>query len=101
MENIEKREHTRKQVAKSFRVYTSVTNAAYTLEVSDISPKGAFLKTNHPPKLNEKVSFEALDKYLSRIYMGHGTVKWVSYNETKMGFGIEFDEEIPNTVTNN
>lgn len=96
----EKRQHERKNVAKSFRVYTSVTNAAYTLEVGDISEKGAFLKTNHPPALNEKISFEALDKYLCRIYMGHGTVKWISDNQNKMGFGIEFDSVIPSNVAN-
>ena len=94
----EKRQHQRQPVEKAFRVYTSITNAAYTLEVGDISPRGAFLKTNHPPALNEKISFEALDKYLRRLYMGHGTVKWISDNQNKMGFGIEFDEEIPNKV---
>lgn len=94
----EKRQQPRQQVEKAFRVYTSVTNAAYTLEVGDISSRGAFLKTNHPPALNEKISFEALDKYLCRLYMGHGTVKWISDNQNKMGFGIEFDEEIPRKV---
>lgn len=96
----EKRSQTRQRTEKAFRVYTSITNAAYTLEVGDITSKGAFLKTNHPPAINEKISFEALDKYLRRLYMGHATVKWVSDNENKMGFGIEFDEEIPNQVLN-
>jgi len=97
---IEKRQHERKNIAKVFRVYTSLTNVAYTLEVGDISQKGAFLKTNHPPALNEKISFEALDKYFKRLYMGHGTVKWISDNQNKMGFGIEFDDVISNELMN-
>ena len=95
----EKRQYERRNVAKNFRVYTSLTNAAYTLEVSDISPRGAFLKTNFPPRIGERISFEALDKVWKSLYMGQGTVKWISDNQNKMGFGIEFDESIPTLVT--
>lgn len=91
----ESRVYPRQNIAKYFKVYTSVTRAAYTVSVENISEKGAFLKSRILPKIGETITFTALDEMMKPIYQGNASVKRLEqrYSKEYWGFGIEFDTQ--------
>ena len=99
----EKRKHQRLLGKNSFRIYSSVSSAAYTVKIDNISRGGAFIRTPHLPSANETITFELVDKYLRKIYTGHAKVKRIekSTEKDQRGFGIEFTESLPEDLLQN
>lgn len=94
----EKREFIRQTSHSRLQIYTGVCLAAYTVDVKDISPKGAFLATQYLPDLNEVINFNIMDQYYSLIYSGNATVVRVEKDATDTkcsGFAVEFFKSVP------
>ncbi|OFZ26946.1 MAG: hypothetical protein A2381_20180 [Bdellovibrionales bacterium RIFOXYB1_FULL_37_110] len=98
----EKRQDKRVKTSKKLRIYSSVSRVPYTVDISDISQRGASLKTKFLPTLDEVITFEAIDDYVQRLHFGNARVRWVknSQNLGDSGFGIEFDDDFPLEVIN-
>ncbi len=99
---VEQREFSRVNSEKRMQVYTSLCAAAYTVAINDISPKGAFVKTQHLPKLGETISFNVCDERYNFLYSGSGKVVRIVeggfYQES--GFAVEFDSSIDSDTFN-
>jgi hypothetical protein len=97
MENYENhRQYERKKVNLHFKVYTSVVNAGYTVEVSDISKKGAFIRHRFIPQVGETINFEIMDDNFRLIETGTAKVKWANTKTARdsWGYGVEFEREL-------
>lgn len=92
----EKREYVRENASGYFRVYTSLSTCKYTVQVNDITKKGAFLHTKHLPRINETISFSIVDKNGMEKGLQNARVAWrkTEGNLNEIGFGIEFDREL-------
>jgi len=92
----EKRRHERKPSNRLFRIYTSITRGAYTVHLKDISKGGAFIRTEHRPKVNETITFVVLDEYNKDRFVGNARVVWCKETgpEAGRGFGIELEKEL-------
>ncbi len=95
-EHKEKRKHERKPSNGVFRIYTSVTCCAYTVQLKDISKGGAFIRTKHQPKVNETITHVVLDDSNRDRFVGNARVAWHKENgpEADRGFGIEVEKDI-------
>lgn len=93
MRTRESRVYPRQNVVKYFKVYTSVTCAAYTVSVENISKNGAFLRSKALPEIGEIITFTALDSMMKPIYEGNAKVVRLDqrYGKEYWGFGVEFD----------
>jgi len=92
----EKRKYERKPSNAIFRIYTSVTCCAYTVNLKDISKGGAFIRTKHQPKANETITYVVLDDTNTDRFVGNARVAWCKENgpEADRGFGIEVEKEL-------
>ena len=92
-----RRENNRIEVPhRRMQVYTSLTSAAYTVDIENLSKEGAFLRTQHLPELNETISFNLCSPMYEFYYSGNATVKRIvkKGNEDEWGFAVEFDKSI-------
>ena len=96
----EKRKYERKSSGGLFRVYTSVTNCAYTVNLKDISKGGTFIRTKHRPKVDETITFIVLDDDNKDRFVGNARVAWCKENgpEADRGFGIQFEKEFAEEI---
>ncbi len=98
----EKRKHPRIQATGVMRVYTSLTNCKYTVQLKDISRGGAFIRTKHLPTIGEIITYIIVDDAsFKELFIGNAIVKWVkdrNCNEDEIGFGIEMDKELEDEV---
>ena len=77
------------------QVFTSLCAAAYTVEVNDLTPDGAFVKTEHLPELGETISFNFYDRNARFIHHGNAKVLDVIKSDSgDSGFSIEFATRI-------
>ncbi len=99
----EKRAHERRPCSFSMRIYSSLKSGAYSVDVTDISEGGAFIKSSHLPKNGEVISFELLDDTFRPVYMGNAKVMRLKdkVSRPETGFGIQFDRNIGSTVLQN
>lgn len=93
---MENREFQRVSTNMRMQVYTSLCAAAYTVSIDDISPKGAFVKTEHLPEVGEVISFNVCDRYYRYLLSGSAKVLRVIQGNAgqESGFAIEFDKKI-------
>ncbi len=100
--NEEKRRHPRIPTTGIMKVYTSLTNCKYTVQLKDISRGGAFIRTKHLPKIGEIITYIIVDDASFReLFIGNAIVKWIKdgkCNEDEIGFGIELDKELEEEV---
>ncbi|MFW5887372.1 MAG: PilZ domain-containing protein [Bacteriovoracia bacterium] len=94
---IEHRREKRIPTAKYLRVYTSASRAAYTVPITNISSKGAFIKSKFLPQIDETINFEAMDQFLRPVFSGLAKVKWIDreFGPDSWGYGVEFEGEFP------
>lgn len=99
----EKRSHERRPCSFSMRIYSSLKSGAYSVDVTDISEAGAFIKTSHLPQNGETISFELIDQSFKPVYMGSAVVRRLKNKVSKpeAGFGIQFDRELEPTLLGN
>ena len=92
----ERRRHERRPSNGLFRIYTSITRAAYTVYLKDISKGGAFIRSKHQPKVNETITYVILDDYNKERFVGNARVTWCKETgpEADRGFGIELEKEL-------
>lgn len=90
---IERREYPRESCDRTFRIYTSLTCCAYTVQLKDVSKRGAFIRTNYLPEIGETITFVILSKTGFEIFTGNARVTWINENcrIDDMGFGIELE----------
>ena len=95
-EQQERRQHKRFPANGTLKVYTSVSNIAYSVEIKDISRSGARIHTKHLPQAGEEITFHILDDYGIKQYTGQGQVVWVlgSGSEEQLSFAVQFDQEL-------
>lgn len=94
--NTEKRRHERRASGGLFRLYSSVTRGAYTVELKDISKGGAFIRSRHRPQLNETITFVVLDDNNRDRFVGNARVVWLKETgaELERGFGIQLERHL-------
>jgi hypothetical protein len=92
----EKRKHERHQSTGLFRVYTSLTNACYTVMLQDISKGGAFIKSPHLPSMGDIITYVVLDEDRKERFVGNAKVTRVISEGEKheRGFGIELEKNL-------
>ncbi len=100
MADNEQRKYQRYASNGSFRVFTSVSNIAYTVDLKDISKSGAFVKTIHFPRIGEKITFHVLNKHGITLDRGEGRVVRILDGgmDNMVGFAIHFSEELSDEV---
>ena len=98
----EKRSHERRPCSFSMRIYSSLKSGAYSVDVSDISEGGAFIKSTHLPENGETISFELIDDSFRSVYMGSAKVSRLKQKVSKpeTGFGIQFEKELDHSLLN-
>lgn len=96
----DQRSYPRLETEMRMQVYTSLCAAAYTVEIDNINPNGAFVKSKHLPEIGETISFNVCDSYFRYLYSGSAKVKrLVEENvDQESGFAIEFDSRIGDTT---
>ena len=98
MENHEnRRENSRLPVPhRRMQIYTSLSAAAYTVNIENLSPQGAFLKTQFVPDIGETISFNLCSPMYEYLHSGSGKVMRVQKegNQENWGFAVEFDKKI-------
>lgn len=96
----DQRSYPRLETEMIMQVYTSICSAAYTVEIDNINPNGAFVKTKHFPELGETISFNVCDSYYRYLYSGSAKVKRLvpGTNGQESGFAIEFNSRIEDTT---
>lgn len=92
----EQRQHERFPANGTLKVYTSISNIAYSVAIKDISKGGARIRTTHLPQAGEKITFHILNEYGIKQSTGQGQVVWVQGRgpEGELGFAIQFDQEL-------
>ena len=94
----EQRGHERKYSTAYLLVRTSVSSAAYTVSLQNVSLGGAFVRTKYFPQKGEAITFDVLDKYGLKVMGGHGEVVRIvdvaHDHELGMGFAVQFTEEL-------
>ncbi len=100
MADNEQRKYQRYASKGSFKVFTSVSNIAYTVDLKDISKSGAFVKTIHFPRIGEKITFHVLSEYGIKITRGEGRVVRILEGgmDGAVGFGVHFSEELSDEI---
>ncbi|MBF0442885.1 MAG: PilZ domain-containing protein [Oligoflexales bacterium] len=88
--------YKRENISTEFKVYTSAVPGKYTVELANISRKGAFIKNPHYPKIGETISYMLVDTYDREVFMGNARVVWHKENCSKRerGYGIELENEL-------
>ena len=100
------RKYKRKPSKKLFRIYTSVTKEATTVRLKDLSRGGAFIFSTTPPKIDEAITFAAIENIISDLkhvsFIGKARVVWTKEDgpADERGFGIEFEKEIKEQIIN-
>ena len=96
----ERRKYERFASEGIFRIFSSVTCCKYSVKLSDIGPKGAFIKTPHLPKVDEIITYVILNNRGNEIFVGNARVSWIKdpIQQEDRGFGIELDEELKDEI---
>ncbi len=100
MADNEQRRYQRYASKGSFKVFTSVSNIAYTVDLKDISRSGAFVKTIHFPRIGERITFHVLNEYGIKIARGEGRVVRILEGgmDSVVGFGVHFKDELSDEI---
>jgi len=100
---MEKRRNERIPYDGYLKVYTSMANIAYTVDIKDISQGGAYIKARHLPQLNETITYIMLNKLFTQI--GSGTALVIRVKESqfpeKRGFAIKLTTPLDEALLNN
>lgn len=86
------RRYPRIPVAATLKLYTNLTCAKYTVNVTNMSRKGAFIQSKHLPDIGETISYSVVNENGDETFAGNAKVVWIK-NEGTIGYGIEVDEE--------
>ncbi len=99
-EYTEKRKYERMASTGVFKLYTSVTRAAYTAQLKDVSKGGAFVKTKHIPKVDETITYAVLDSDNRDLVVGNARVAWCKERGLKedRGFGMELEKKLAGDI---
>jgi hypothetical protein len=98
--NDEKRKHPRLESEGLFRIYTNLTNCAYTVGLRDISKEGAFIKTKHLPEIDDIITYVVLDDDGKERIVGNAKVVRVSNTgaDKDIGFAIKLESQLVDTI---
>ncbi len=99
---LEKNRPERKTSSGFLKLYTSVSICSYTVNLKNISSRGAFIKSSHFPLLGEIVTYVVTDRYGRSKTSGNARVVRIVQNSTpdEIGFAIEFNLELaPDILT--
>ena len=99
MSGHEKRKHPRHTSNALLRVYTDITNCAYTLQLKDISKGGAFVRTDHVPNIGDIITYVILDKNFKQRFVGNAKVVRVVPEGIDRGFAIELEKELVDEIS--
>jgi hypothetical protein len=86
------RRYPRIPVAATFKLYTNITRAKYTAQVTNMSRKGAFIQSKHLPEIGDVISYCVIGENGEEYFAGNATVVWLKCEGTP-GYGIEVDQE--------
>ena len=95
---LQKRSHERVPTRFGFRIRTSASRMAFSVDLGDISRSGAFIITEHVPQIDEVIDIEVLNTYGKKIFNCRGRVKNIHSRGSgyggNLGFGVRFTEDL-------
>ncbi len=94
------RKHERFPTDAIFRIYSNITSCKYTVHLKDLSKKGAFIQTEHIPKVNDIITYFIVDDHGMDKFVGNAKVVWCKIDcpLEERGFGIELENELQKEI---
>ena len=95
-----KRESPRRAINTIFRIYSNIAPCKYTVQLKNISKKGAFIQSRFLPNVNEIITYCIVDNTNNEQFMGNARVVWCKSDcsSVEKGFGIELETELDDNL---
>ncbi len=99
---LDKRQHERYDSKLRFKIYTSLTRCAYSVDISDVSKKGAFIKSKYIPQIGETITYVVLNGLGTKLQTGNAKIVRTKEtgSEQEVGFAIEMEQELQEDIVN-